>query len=489
MDSPTSKIGENVRVVVRVRPLNKREMERGAKCLIAMDNDTQATSILRPDARDSGNARAAKRASNDDSKTFTYDRSLWSVNPEDPHYAGQESLYDCLGKEFLDHLFAGYNTCIFAYGQTGSGKTFTMMGSNDDPGLVPRTCNDLFRRVDKLSDSHQCSVHISYFEIYNEKVRDLLAAMVSDNGGLKIRESPCDGPYVEDLAEFQVRTTASTAMNDQSSRSHAVFTIVLRQLFQDLNSKSRIEKISRFRLVDLAGSERANATGATGIRLKEGSNINKSLTTLGRVIASLAENDNRKKRDVVPYRDSTLTYILKDSLGGNSKTAMVACISPSDYDETLSTLRYADQAKRIRTRAVVNEKENNLSAKLLKDQLENVLSSHVSRGVELENLKKEKDEMRLMFEEWARNLDRENKALKIERDALRAHLRLAIESYKNPIPVICENKEADVEREKNAKAVNDLHDEWSDLLQDIGHFKRDIQEDIATFAIVATTAA
>src|ERR1700760_2418015 len=151
-------------------------------------------------------------------------------------------------------------------------------------------------------------------------------------------------------------------MNDTSSRSHAVFTIVLKQIQHSLTTDETIERTARMRLVDLAGSERAKSTEATGQRLVEGGKINKSLTTLGRVIAALADpkharvhNPNRKNRDVVPYRDSILTWLLKDSLGGNSKTAMIACIAPSDYDETLSTLRYADQAKNIRTKAIVNQ--------------------------------------------------------------------------------------------------------------------------------------
>ncbi|EEY18107.1 kinesin-II 85 kDa subunit [Verticillium alfalfae VaMs.102] len=146
-------------------------------------------------------------------------------------------------------------------------------------------------------------------------------------------------------------------MNDTSSRNHAVFTIMLKQIHHDMETDETTERSSRIRLVDLAGSERAKATEATGARLREGSNINKSLTTLGRVIGALADSKQkgRKRKDVVPYRDSILTWLLKDSLGGNSKTAMIACIAPSDYEETLSTLRYADQAKRIRTRAVVNQ--------------------------------------------------------------------------------------------------------------------------------------
>ena len=188
------------------------------------------------------------------------------------------------------------------------------------------------------------------------------------------------------------RTVASTKMNDTSSRSHAVFTIMLKQIHHDYHTDETTERLARIRLVDLAGSERAKATEATGQRLREGGNINKSLTTLGRVIAALADpkharvhNSKRTNRDIVPYRDSILTWLLKDSLGGNSKTAMIACIAPSDYDETLSTLRYADQAKHIRTTATINQ-DHVSSAE--KDAQINTLQREIAkRETELENLK------------------------------------------------------------------------------------------------------
>lgn len=254
-----------------------------------------------------------------------------------------------------------------------------MMGTPEQPGLIPRTCEDLFQRIESNDNANiSYSVRVSYFEVYNEHVRDLFQPRTDPPHYLKIRESPAKGPYVKDLTEIQVknygeilkymrlgdssRTTASTKMNDTSSRSHAVFTIMLKQIYHDYDADETTERIARIRLVDLAGSERAKATEATGQRLREGSNINKSLSTLGRVIAALADprharahRPNKKTRDIVPYRDSILTWLLKDSLGGNSKTAMIACIAPSDYDETLSTLRYADQAKHIRTQAIVNQ--------------------------------------------------------------------------------------------------------------------------------------
>ena len=360
------------------------EVARGAECLVEMNPITQATKLLIPNTTDPANSRTQSRKVVEE-KNFTFDNSFWSHDPADEHYANQEDIYNALGEEFLDHNFEGYHTCIFAYGQTGSGKSYTMMGTPTQPGLIPRTCEDLFQRIESNTSPHiSYTVRVSYFEVYNEHVRDLLSPTRPSPDAqhpyyLKIRESPTEGPYVKDLTDLPVknytellrymrmgdnsRTTASTKMNDTSSRSHAVFTIMLKQIHHDLSTDATTERLARIRLVDLAGSERAKATEATGARLREGSNINKSLTTLGRVIAALADprhgriNNGSKGRskDVVPYRDSILTWLLKDSLGGNSKTAMIACIAPSDYDETLSTLRYADQAKHIRTRAIVNQ--------------------------------------------------------------------------------------------------------------------------------------
>lgn len=269
-----------------------------------------------------------------------------------------------------------------------------MMGYGEDKGIIPRTCYELFDRVkEKKTATLDFQVEVSYIEIYNEKVRDLLNPQNKSN--LKVREHPVLGPYVQDLSRLAVnsfddidrlfdegnkaRTVAATNMNETSSRSHAVFTIFVTQKILDPATKLFAEKVARISLVDLAGSERANGTGATGLRLKEGSNINKSLTTLGKVIAGLAEagaaaepkKGSKKPKEVhVPFRDSVLTWLLKDSLGGNSKTCMIAAISPADYDETISTLRYADQAKKIKTKAVVNEDPNAKVMRELKDEVE-----------------------------------------------------------------------------------------------------------------------
>ncbi len=500
--------GGNVRVVVRVRGFLLRgtessaaiakwiltcaiETERGAECLIAMNPNTQVTKLLVPNLSDPANARTQSRKVFEE-KNFTFDNSFWSHNPADPHYAHQEDIYNALGEEFLDHNFEGYHTCIFAYGQTGSGKSYTMMGTPSQPGLIPRTCEDLFQRIDSNVSPHiSYTVRVSYFEVYNEHVRDLLSPprLASDSHSyyLKIRESPTEGPYVKDLTELSVknysellrymhlgdnsRTTASTKMNDTSSRSHAVFTIMLKQIHHDLSTDATTERLARIRLVDLAGSERAKSTEATGARLREGSNINKSLTTLGRVIAALADprhgrvhnGGKQRTKDVVPYRDSILTWLLKDSLGGNSKTAMIACISPADYDETLSTLRYADQAKRIRTRAIVNqdsvsaaerdaqiaEMQNTIRELQIQVSLANQAAnerkgSRPEASASMSGARDEKlEEYQIKVERMQRLMEEERlvgeskiRQLVEQNEALRLHLKLAVESLRNPIEVV-----------------------------------------------------
>jgi hypothetical protein len=251
------------------------------------------------------------------------------------------------------------------------------------------------------------------------------------------------------------RTTASTKMNDTSSRSHAVFTITLKQIHHDLSTDETTERTARIRLVDLAGSERAKATEATGARLREGSNINKSLTTLGRVIAALADpkktRGGRKGKELVPYRDSILTWLLKDSLGGNSKTAMIACISPADYEETLSTLRYADQAKHIRTRARVNqdhvsaaERDQQIAemAETIRTLQLSVSQAHANqRATELQDERLEEyqqkvEKMQRLMEETKMVSECKIRQLQTENEALRMHLKLALESLKNPIPPV-----------------------------------------------------
>uniref|UniRef100_A0A2K6AA02 plus-end-directed kinesin ATPase n=1 Tax=Mandrillus leucophaeus TaxID=9568 RepID=A0A2K6AA02_MANLE len=368
--------GASVKVAVRVRPFNSRETSKESKCIIQMQGNS--TSIINP--------KNPKEAP----KSFSFDYSYWShTSPEDPCFASQNRVYNDIGKEMLLHAFEGYNVCIFAYGQTGAGKSYTMMGKQEESqaGIIPQLCEELFEKInDNCNEEMSYSVEVSYMEIYCERVRDLLNP--KNKGNLRVREHPLLGPYVEDLSKLAVtsytdiadlmdagnkaRTVAATNMNETSSRSHAVFTIVFTQKKHDNETNLSTEKVSKISLVDLAGSERADSTGAKGTRLKEGANINKSLTTLGKVISALAEVSKKKKKtDFIPYRDSVLTWLLRENLGGNSRTAMVAALSPADinYDETLSTLRYADRAKQIKCNAVINEDPN---AKLVRELKEEV---------------------------------------------------------------------------------------------------------------------
>ncbi|XP_076167991.1 kinesin family member unc-104 isoform X13 [Ptiloglossa arizonensis] len=384
----------SVKVAVRVRPFNNREISREAQCIIEMTGNT--TSILNP---------KAPPGTKDAIKSFNYDYSYFSMDPNDINYSSQVMVYKDIGEEMLQHAFEGYNVCIFAYGQTGAGKSYTMMGKQEEgqEGIIPQICKDLFRKIGRNSnESLKYSVEVSYMEIYCERVRDLLNP--KNKGNLRVREHPLLGPYVEDLSKLAVmsyqdihdlidegnkaRTVAATNMNETSSRSHAVFTIFFTQQKQDSATGLVTEKVSKISLVDLAGSERADSTGAKGTRLKEGANINKSLTTLGKVISALAEiaTKKKKKADFIPYRDSVLTWLLRENLGGNSKTAMIAAVSPADinYDETLSTLRYADRAKQIVCKAVVNEDANAKLIRELKEEIQKLRELLKQEGIDVQ---------------------------------------------------------------------------------------------------------
>ncbi|KAJ3606514.1 hypothetical protein NHX12_026035 [Muraenolepis orangiensis] len=353
-----------------------------SKCVVEMSGNQ---TLLHP-----ANINLSKDDPRNQPKVFAYDHCFWSIDESQGDlFAGQEVVFQCLGDSLLDNAFLGYNACIFAYGQTGSGKSYTMMGSVEQPGLIPRLCCSLFSRtLHEVRQEESFTVEVSFLEIYNEKVRDLLDPKGSRQA-LRVREHSVMGPYVDGLSRLAVscykdveslmsegnksRTVAATNMNEESSRSHAVFNIILTHTVLDPQSGTQGEKVSKLSLVDLAGSERAGKTGAAGERLKEGSNINRSLSTLGLVISALAEQGaGRNKNKFVPYRDSVLTWLLKDSLGGNSRTAMIATVSPAadNYEETLSTLRYADRAKSIVNHAVVNEDPNARIIRELREEVE-----------------------------------------------------------------------------------------------------------------------
>ncbi|XP_064623097.1 kinesin-like protein KIF28P [Lineus longissimus] len=388
---------DSVKVAVRVRPFNQREKNANSKCVISMSGKT--TVIRHPDTGEE--------------KTFAFDHSYWShdgfkvngngvnvTESEFTKYADQQSVFSDLGQGVLDNAWQGYNAALFAYGQTGSGKSYSMIGYGANKGIVPITCEQLFSAIEKNKEKNkQLQVSFSMLEIYNEHVKDLLVNAKQQAGGLKVRQHPKSGFYVDGLKIVPVRnykdiekmmeqgnvnrTTASTNMNATSSRSHMVITIRFKQVFLNDFGQSTT-KTSEISLVDLAGSERADATGATGDRLKEGSAINQSLSTLGNVISALADIASGKKKVVVPYRNSVLTKLLQGALGGNSKTIMIAALSPADinYDETVSTLRYADRAKKIQNKAVINESPTERLIRELKEENSKLMQqlSRISLG-------------------------------------------------------------------------------------------------------------
>ncbi|XP_072171321.1 uncharacterized protein [Diadema setosum] len=380
----------NVKVAVRIRPPSKREEDAKATVVVNdfQDNVLGVTN-LKLENSESGNHHKERI------KHFSFDYCYFSLDKNAPNYASQELIFGDLGRQLLDASFDGYNACLFAYGQTGSGKTYTMMGDETEKGLIPRICENLLDRISSYEEDVTFKVEVSFLEIYNERVRDLLAPPSRAKYTLRVREHPKDGPYVQDLSHHLVsdyeqvlslmnagnlqRTTAATHMHELSSRSHAIFTITFIQAKMAHGMPSEI--VSKINLVDLAGSERASINTSKD-RLQEGANINKSLVTLGNCIQALAADSAlatasmeslsvseadwdtltspRRRTNFVPYRNSVLTWLLKDSLGGNSKTIMIATISPASihYNETMSTLRYARRAKHIVNQPIINEDRN-----------------------------------------------------------------------------------------------------------------------------------
>ncbi|XP_063144354.1 kinesin-like protein KIF17 isoform X12 [Rattus norvegicus] len=340
---------ESVKVVVRCRPMNKRERELNCQSVVTVDCARGQCFIQNPGAAD------------EPPKQFTFDGAYYIE-----HFT--EQIYNEIAYPLVEGVTEGYNGTIFAYGQTGSGKSFTMQGLPDPPcqrGIIPRAFEHVFESV-QCAENTKFLVRASYLEIYNEDVRDLLGADTKQR--LELKEHPEKGVYVKGLSMHTVHNVAQcervmetgwknravgyTLMNKDSSRSHSIFTINIEIYAVDERGKDHL-RAGKLNLVDLAGSERQSKTGATGERLKEATKINLSLSALGNVISALV--DGRCKH--IPYRDSKLTRLLQDSLGGNTKTLMVACLSPADnnYDETLSTLRYANRAKNIKNKPRINE--------------------------------------------------------------------------------------------------------------------------------------
>ncbi|KAJ6667952.1 hypothetical protein lerEdw1_016273 [Lerista edwardsae] len=375
--SEKSDNSDNVKVVVRCRPFNDREKVMCYKMAVNVDEMRGTITVHKTDS------------SNEPPKTFTFDTVF---GPE----SKQLDVYNLTARPIIDSVLEGYNGTIFAYGQTGTGKTFTMEGVRAVPelrGIIPNSFAHIFGHIAKAEGDTRFLVRVSYLEIYNEEVRDLLGKDQTQR--LEVKERPDVGVYIKDLSAYVVnnaddmdrimtlghknRSVGATNMNEHSSRSHAIFTITIECSEKGVDGNMHV-RMGKLHLVDLAGSERQAKTGATGQRLKEATKINLSLSTLGNVISALVDG----KSTHVPYRNSKLTRLLQDSLGGNSKTMMCANIGPADYnyDETISTLRYANRAKNIKNKARINEDPKDALLRQFQKEIEE-LKKKLEEGEEI----------------------------------------------------------------------------------------------------------
>ncbi len=370
----TSHNSGNINVISRFRPLNEKEKSQ-SKDLCVEFFGPQDLSIK-------------STAENNNTYKFAFDR-IFDYN------STQQEVYEVAAKPIVDSVLEGFNGTIFAYGQTSSGKTHTMQGILENPekeGIIPRMIRYVFNYILHSKEEVEFTVKVSMIEIYMEKIRDLIDTKRSN---LNIREDRVKGVYIEDLSEHYVgndmevlelmkigsdnRAIAATNMNDHSSRSHSIFIMTIHQN----NLKDSVAKTGKLYLVDLAGSEKISKTGATGHTLEEAKMINRSLTCLGMVINNLTDG----KSTYIPYRDSKLTRVLSESLGGNAKTTLIITCSPSTYNEseTLSTLRFGLRAKKIKNKPKINKEVTVAELKLEIDRLERFLVVCNKRIVELEN--------------------------------------------------------------------------------------------------------
>ena len=352
---------ESVKVVVRCRPLGNKEMEEQRECIVNVDMNACFIQVYNPQ-----NIKEIK--------SFTFDHTYdWR--------ATQELIFNQTALPILESIMEGYNGTIFAYGQTGTGKTYTMEGSDNekDKGIIPRSIDWIFNNI-KNYPAQQFLVRVSFVEIYNEEVRDLLSKVKRQK--LNVREKD-KVFYVENVTVIQAenskmtldimkagrvnRATGATKMNPGSSRSHSIFSITVESSTTDEAGEAHY-KVGKLNLVDLAGSERQSKTESTGERFVEATKINLSLTCLGSVINKLVSG----KQQYIPYRDSKLTMLLQDSLGGNTKTVMIANVGPADYnyDETLNTLWYASRAKKIKNKPRINEDPKDALLRQYQEEIE-----------------------------------------------------------------------------------------------------------------------
>ena len=361
-------MSESVKVIVRCRPLNEKEREMKTRLVIETDCSLHQCTIKKP---------------GDDSKfakIFTFD-GVYGIS------SSAEKIYSEIVLPIVNGVIEGYNGTVFAYGQTSCGKTFTMEGiqtPSAQKGIIPRCCEHILDSTRQRSLENQAKylLRVSYLEIYNEEIRDLLVR--DSRYKPEIKEHPDKGIYVKGLSNITVdsysdmqeiletggknRSVGATLLNADSSRSHSIFTVDLEACIRPGPGGKEVYRTGKLNLVDLAGSERQSKSGCVGERFKESTKINLSLSVLGNVISALVDGKSKH----VPYRDSKLTRLLQDSLGGNSKTLMVACISPGEnnYEETLSTLRYAKRAKDIKNKPKINEDPKDTIIKRYHDEIQ-----------------------------------------------------------------------------------------------------------------------
>ncbi|XP_048873883.1 kinesin-like protein KIF3B isoform X2 [Brienomyrus brachyistius] len=392
-----SKNSESVKVVVRCRPMNEKEKAANFERVVSIDVKFGQVSVKNP-----------RGTAQEHPKVFTFD-SVYDWNSK------QVELYDETFRSLVESVLLGFNGTIFAYGQTGTGKTYTMEGVRNDPerrGVIPNSFEHIFTHISR-SQNQQYLVRASYLEIYQEEIRDLLSK--DQTRRLELKERPDTGVYVKDLSSFvtksvkeiehvmnvgnQNRSVGATNMNEHSSRSHAIFVITIECSEIGLDGENHI-RVGKLNLVDLAGSERQTKTGAQGERLKEATKINLSLSALGNVISALVDG----KSTHIPYRDSKLTRLLQDSLGGNAKTVMVANIGPASYnvEETLTTLRYSNRAKNIKNKPRVNEDPKDA---LLREFQEEI--ARLKEQLQKRSGKRKKRRRRKRFGEGGEELDEE----------------------------------------------------------------------------------
>ncbi|XP_063930392.1 osmotic avoidance abnormal protein 3 isoform X4 [Zophobas morio] len=438
-------MAENVKVIVRCRPMNKKEQDLNCQCVVKMKNCVVET-------WDPGEGPSFP-------KQFTFD----STYDQD---SNTENIYNDICYPLVESVLEGYNATIFVYGQTGCGKSHTMegckTGDNPEKGVISRAFEHVFEAIAVTTGVKYLAL-ISYLEIYNEQIRDLLVPSDKVTSNINLKESPTEGVTVPGLTTHPVHNAAecehflnlgsknriigATLMNQNSSRSHSIFTISIEQI-TNINNNESLKK-GKLNLVDLAGSERQAKTGATGDRLKEATKINLSLSALGNVISALVDG----KAKHIPYRDSKLTRLLQDSLGGNTRTLMIACVSPSsrDYVETLSTLRYANRAKNIHNKPRVNEDPKDTILRQYQEEIERLKKLLGNQQLKIEDVSFDEDEQKEVVQD--------NTDLDAKRDRLIHEYQQEMEKLKN----LHQNEKN--EKENVLKQIQLIKEEYEENIQ------------------------